>query len=127
MHAILGLGEGDENFQVRPLGAVVALDVGSYGPQRERRAVVATNDPKQLADKSTGYLVSNLPHPDSDLAIENELATADLSEIVRLYGLKMWVEQSYEQVEHVLWWSDYPAASVVERGEKEAQGILARG
>jgi hypothetical protein len=106
---------------------VVAPDVGSYGPQRERRAVVATNDPKQLADKSTGYLVSNLPHPDSHLAIENELATADLSEIVRLYGLKMWVEQSYKQVKHVLWWSDYPDASVVERGKKEAQGILARG
>mgnify|MGYP003288922479 CR=1 FL=1 len=41
--------------------------------------------------------LSNLPHPDSHLAIENELATADLSEIVRLYGLKMWVELSYKQ------------------------------
>jgi hypothetical protein len=29
------------------------------------------------------------PNPDSDLAIENELATAKLSEIVGLYHLKM--------------------------------------
>jgi hypothetical protein len=57
--------------------------------------------------------VSNLPHPDSDLAIENELAGCDLSEIVRLYGLRMWVEQSYKQVKHVLGWSDYQVRSDV--------------
>jgi hypothetical protein len=83
------------------------VDVGPYGPQRERRAVVATTDPESLPDKSTWYLVSNLPYRDSDLAIENELAASDLSEIVRLYGLRMWVEQSYKQVEHALGWSDY--------------------
>jgi hypothetical protein len=83
------------------------VDVGPYGPQRERRAVVATTDPESLPDKSTWYLVSNLPYRDSDLAIENELAASDLSEIVRLYGLRMWVEQSYKQVKHALGWSDY--------------------
>src|SRR4029453_15463576 len=36
-----------------------------------------------------------------------ELETADLAEVVRLYGLRMWVEQSYKQVKHVLGWSDY--------------------
>ena len=87
-------------------------DVGPYGPQRERRAVVATTDPERLPDKSTWYLVSNLPHPDSDLAIKNDLvAAADLSEIVRLYGLRMWVEQSYKQVKHVLGFSDYQVRS----------------
>jgi len=87
-------------------------DVGPYGPQRERRAVVATTDPEWLPDKSTWYLVSNLPHPDSDLAIKNDLvAAADLSEIVRLYGLRMWVEQSYKQVKHVLGFSDYQVRS----------------
>src|SRR5215212_7309302 len=45
------------------------VEVGPYGPQRERRAVVATTDPKELPDKATWYLVTNLPHPDSDLAI----------------------------------------------------------
>ena len=33
------------------------------------------------------------------------------SEIVRLYGLRMWVEQSYKQVKHVLGWSDYQVRS----------------
>ena len=87
------------------------VDVGPYGPQRERRAVVATTDPERLPDKSTWYLVSNLPHPDSDLAINNDLAAAALSEIVRLYGLRMWVEQSYKQVKHVLGFSDYQVRS----------------
>jgi SRSO17 transposase len=87
------------------------VDVGPYGPQRERRAVVATTDPERLPDKSTWYLVSNLPHPDSELAIKNDLAAADLAQIVRLYGLRMWVEQSYKQVKHVLGFSDYQVRS----------------
>jgi hypothetical protein len=44
-------------------------------------------------------------------ASERELEAADLSEIVRLYGLRMWVEQSYKQVKHVLGWSDYQVRS----------------
>jgi SRSO17 transposase len=87
------------------------VDVGPYGPQRARRAVVATTDPEKLPEKATWYLVTNLPHPDSELATESELAPAYLSEIVRLYGLRMWVEQSYKQVKHVLGWSDYQVRS----------------
>ena len=89
------------------------VDVGPYGPQRERRAVVATTDPKELPDKATWYLVTNLPHPESERAKEEEskLEAADLAEIVRLYGLRMWVEQSYKQVKHVLGWSDYQVRS----------------
>jgi hypothetical protein len=55
--------------------------------------------------------VSNLPAPGTELAKEGELASADLAEIVRLYGLRMWVEQSYKQVKHVLGWSDYQVRS----------------
>lgn len=88
------------------------VDVGPYGPERSRRAVVVTTDPQRLPEKATWYLVSNLPHPDSELATESELlAPAHLSEIVRLYGLRMWVEQSYKQVKHVLGWSDYQVRS----------------
>jgi hypothetical protein len=88
------------------------VDVGPYGPGRTRRAVVATTDPKELPEKGTWYLVSNLPHPtSSERAEEGELAAADLAEIVRLYGLRMWVEQSYKQVKHVLGWSDYQVRS----------------
>ena len=33
--------------------------------------------------------------------------------MVRLYGLRMWVEQSYKQVKHALGWSDYQVRSDV--------------
>ena len=89
------------------------VDVGPYGSRRARRAVVATTDPKELPEKATWYLVSNLPHPDTELAKGSGLASADLAEIVRLYGLRMWVEQSYKQVKHVLGWSDYQVRSDV--------------
>jgi DDE superfamily endonuclease len=87
------------------------VDVGPYGPQSERRSVVATTDPKELPDKATWYLATNLPAPGSMRATESELEAADLAEIVRLYGLRMWVEQSYKQVKHVLGWSDYQVRS----------------
>ena len=89
------------------------VDVGPYGPQREWRAVVATTDPKELPDKATWYLSTNLPHPSCSerSTEEGALAAADLSEVVRLYGLRMWVEQSYKQVKHVLGWSDYQVRS----------------
>src|ERR671910_3774173 len=86
------------------------VDVGPYGPHRARRSVVATTDPKGLPEKRTWYLGSNLPHPDSDPASESDLAhlaLASVAEVVRLYGLRMWVEQSYKQVKHALGWSDY--------------------
>jgi hypothetical protein len=74
--------------------------------------VVATTDPKELPDKATWYLSTNLPHPGSERSREEgALAAADLSEVVRLYGLRMWVEQSYKQVKHVLGWSDYQVRS----------------
>ena len=85
--------------------------MGPYGPQRDRRSVVATTDPKELPDKATWYLATNLPHPDSKRASDGELEAANLAEIIRLYGLRMWVEQSYKQVKHVLGWSDYQVRS----------------
>src|SRR5215217_4837232 len=87
-------------------------DVGPYGPRRERRSVVATTDPKELLDKATWYLTTNLPAPGSERSREEGApAPADLSEVVWLYGLRMWVEQSYKQVKHVLGWSDYQVRS----------------
>ena len=83
------------------------VDVGPYGPQRERRSVVATTDPRELPEKATWYPVTNLPHPSSERAKDSKLEAADLAEIVRLYGLRMWVEHSYKQVKHVLGFSDY--------------------
>jgi hypothetical protein len=90
---------------------VLEVDVGPYGPQRAHRAVVATTDPENLPDKVTWYLVTNLPTPGSERAEQSKLPAADLAEIVRLYGLRMWVEQSYKQVKHALGWSDYQVRS----------------
>jgi hypothetical protein len=39
------------------------------------------------------------------------IAPASVAEVVRLYGLRMWVEQSYKQVKHALGWSDYQVRS----------------
>jgi hypothetical protein len=57
------------------------VDVGPYGPRRERRSVVATTDPKELPDKATWYLTTNLPAPGSERSREDgALVPADLSE-----------------------------------------------
>jgi hypothetical protein len=89
------------------------VDVGPYGPQRSQRAVVATTDPEELPDKATWYLVTNLPHPECSERTKEErkLEAANSAEIVRLYGLRMWVQQSYKQVKHVLGWSEYQLRS----------------
>jgi len=89
------------------------VEAGPYGPERAQRAVVASTDPGTLPERKTWYLVTNLPHPScfERSGRENEPAAADLAEVVRLYGLRMWVEQSYKQVKHVLGWSDYQVRS----------------
>jgi hypothetical protein len=91
-----------------------ALEVraGPYGPERAQRAVVVTTDPKELPKRTTWYLVTNLLAPGSARAAEERaLPVADLAEIVRLYGLRMWVEQSYKQTKHALGWSQYQVRS----------------
>jgi hypothetical protein len=88
------------------------VEAGPYGPERAQRALVATTDPEKLPERKTWYLVTNLPHPScSERSGEGNPAAADLAEVVRLYGLRMWVEQSYKQVKHTLGWSDYQVRS----------------
>src|SRR5215469_10929314 len=90
-----------------------ALEVitGPYGPSKPERVVIATTDPLTLPDLSTFYLVTNLPAPGSQRAADSDLAAASLEEVVRLYGLRMWVEQSYKHVKHALGWSQYQVRS----------------
>lgn len=75
---------------------------GPYGPERGRRLVIATPDPATLPETATWYLATTLP-----------LAEADLAEVVRLYGLRNWVEQQYKQVKGSLGWSQYQVRSDV--------------
>jgi SRSO17 transposase len=90
-----------------------ALEVvaGPYGPDKTERAIVASTDPLTLPDASTWYLVTNLPTPSENPERDAPFAPASLEEVIRLYGLRMWVEQSYKQVKHALGWSQYQVRS----------------
>jgi len=83
------------------------VEAGPYGPTRAQRVVVATTDPKTLPERTTWYVVTNLPAPGSARAKESPHAAADLAEVVRLFGLRIWVEQSYKQVKYALGWGEY--------------------
>ena len=87
------------------------VKAGPYGPEKTERAVIATTDPVTLPDISTWYLVTNLPAPGSLAAEQSILGTASLEEVIRLYGLRMWIEQSYKQVREALGWADYQVRS----------------
>jgi hypothetical protein len=76
--------------------------LGGWGPDRRLRLVVATTNPASLPGHSTWYLLTNLSRPASRRAQQ-----ADLAGIVRLYGLRNWVEQGYKQVKGELGWADF--------------------
>jgi SRSO17 transposase len=93
-----------------------ALEVrvgNAYGPEQAHRALVVTTDPIHLPVLNTWYLITNLPAPQSARAANTALAAADLAELVRLYALRPWVEQSYKQVKHALGWAHYQVRSDV--------------
>ena len=80
---------------------------GPYGPERSERLVVVTTDPATLPERSTSYLVTNLPAPDSERAQKSQHSVADLAQVARLYALRSWIEQSYKQVKNSLGWAHY--------------------
>lgn len=71
-----------------------------YGPDRARRAIVATTDPGTRPAISTWHLCTNMT-----------LADAPLAEIVRLYGLRNWIEDHYKRVKDELGWADFMVRS----------------
>lgn len=81
---------------------------GPYGPQKSERLVVVTTDPATLPERSTSYLVTNLPAPGAERAQSSSAhPVADLAEVARLYALRGWIEQSYKQVKKSLGWAHY--------------------
>ncbi|CAM3887264.1 hypothetical protein [Polaromonas hydrogenivorans] len=70
------------------------LTLFGYGPANPVRAICATTDRRALPALSTWYLTTNLSREQ-----------APLGEVVRLYGLRNWVEQSYKQMKDELGWA----------------------
>ncbi|MER6695013.1 IS701 family transposase, partial [Streptomyces minutiscleroticus] len=85
--------------------------LGWWGPDGNVRLVVATADPATLPEKATWYLATDLPRPDSPRAATSPNPPADLAEVVRIYGLRHWIEQSYKQVKDELGWADFQVRS----------------
>jgi hypothetical protein len=83
------------------------LRLAGYGPDQRVRLVAATTDPATLPEGNTWYLITNLSRPGSDRVAHSPFKSADLGEVVRLYGLRIWVEQSYKQVKQELGWADF--------------------
>src|SRR5579884_826405 len=55
--------------------------------------------------------VAAAPWAGTEQAAHSALAAADAAEIVRLYGLRQWVEQSYKQTKYALGWHEYQVRS----------------
>ncbi|WP_251021175.1 IS701 family transposase [Streptomyces sp. ISL-98] len=91
--------------------------LGGWGPDSPTRLVVATADPGTLPQKATWYLVTNLPRPggprDPARGAGQEHRAASLPELVRIYGLRHWIEQSYKQVKDELGWADFQVRSAL--------------
>ena len=56
-------------------------------------------------------MATNLPGPAGPRASESPYQPADLAEIVRLYGLRHWIEQGYKQIKDELGWADFQVRS----------------
>jgi DDE superfamily endonuclease len=87
--------------------------LGGWGPDGVRRLVAVTADPATLPGKATWYLVTNLPRPGGPREKDSPHPAAGLAEIVRLYGIRNWIEQSYKQVKDELGWADFQVRSDV--------------
>jgi hypothetical protein len=90
----------------------VDAQLGWWGPDGHTRLVIATTDPAILPDNATWYLATNLPRPGGPHDTPDAPhEPADLTEVVRLYGIRHWIEQSYKQVKDELGWADFQVRS----------------
>lgn len=91
--------------------AVEVTTLIHHGPEKYLRLVAVTTDPATLPTNSSWYLMSNIPAPGYRRARESSFEAADLAEIVRIYGLRQWIEQSYRQLKGELGFADFEVRS----------------
>ncbi|WP_329538327.1 hypothetical protein OG568_49455 (plasmid) [Streptomyces sp. NBC_01450] len=72
---------------------------------------MATTDPATLPTQATWYLATDLPRPGDRREADSPEPAADLHEVVRIYGIRHWIEQSYKQVKDELGWADFQVRS----------------
>src|SRR5215217_770181 len=77
----------------------------AFSVEKDRRLVVASTDPTTLPSRTSWYLETNLPTAGSQRADHVDLEAANVAEVVRLYALRNWIEQSYKQVKNALGWA----------------------
>ena len=99
-----------DGHQERWWAVEVTILVG-YSPEESVRLVAVSTDPKTLPANSTWYLMTNLPAPGYRQAEESPFEEADLCEVLRIYGLRQWVEQSYRQIKGELGFADFQVRS----------------
>ena len=76
------------------------MDVTGYGPDRPPRAVAATTDRATLPGLSIWHLSINLSR-----------AEAQPTEVVRLYGLRVWMDESYKRIKGELGGAEFQVRS----------------
>lgn len=92
---------------------LLEANAGPFRAERQRRLVIATTDPGSLPDGSTLFLETNAPIPGTAWAQESVLTAQPASEVLRLYTLRYWIEQSYKQVKQHLGWAEYQVRSAL--------------
>jgi SRSO17 transposase len=91
--------------------AVEVTTLVGYSPEESVRLVAVSTDPKTLPANGTWYLMTNLPAPGHRRAEGSAFEEADLCEVVRIYGLRQWVEQSFRQIKGELGFADFQVRS----------------
>lgn len=76
-------------------------------PPTTPRLIVITPRPQPFSDTNAWYLITNLPAPGGARAQSRTLDVASLAEIVRLYGIRMWLAQSYDEILRQWGWAQY--------------------
>ncbi|MFE0063076.1 hypothetical protein [Streptomyces sp. NPDC059003] len=109
-----GHGTWQHQDAFQPVGAARELAWHApAGPVAGSRSSVPSvmDAPPPCPETSAWHPATNLSRPASPRETRSRHAAADLAEVVRLYGLRRWIEQSYKHVKDELGWADFQVRS----------------